>query len=128
MLKQNYVQRVKQRTFYLKTGATMVLVGFALFALIFFLRMLSFFWVASFLTSTGTIMVVLLSRIGWSRHLLVDLILNQISILLIILGIGAFCFKESLNHVGIYMALIGLLLAGLGMHFHSSITADDLIE
>ena len=74
----------------------------------------------------GTISALLLSRIGWSEYLLVDLILNQISVLMIILGIGIFLYQGELNPVGIVFTVIGLLLVGLGMHFHSSVSEDKL--
>lgn len=106
----------------------MMFMGFGLFALMFITRSLSLYWVALFLTGFGTISALWLSRVGWSRHLFVDLILNQISVLMIILGIGVFLFKGELNPVGIPMTIIGLLLAGLGMHFHSPVAEDELDE
>lgn len=126
MLKQTYTQRMKQRVFYYKAGLVMMLMGFSLFVIIYVARSLSLYWIALFLTGSGIISALWLSRVGWSRHLIVDLILNQISVLMIILGIGFFLFDGGLNPEGIISAIIGLLLVGLGINYHSPVDVDEL--
>ena len=99
-----------------------------LFGLIFAFRWFHLYRLAAFLVSSGVVTVVWFSNIGWSQLVLVDLLLNQISVLLTYIGLGVFVLGDSLNPLGILMTLIGLGLVGLGRHFHSPIPLDQILE
>lgn len=72
----------------------------------------------------GATSIVILSRVGWSESVWIDLLFNQISVILILVGFGilflytvyGFLFPQ----LGISGVIVGIVLASLGMVFQSS--------
>ncbi len=127
----NYHQRSMQRIISYYAGITFIGIGVLSFASITILALLNIsfpkmteFWVlAIFIIGFGTVLSVIFSRLGWHRLLLVDFLLNQLSILLTLFGFVRVSsdFVKGVPDVStLFMMLIlvcGLFLAGLGMKF-----------
>lgn len=73
----------------------------------------------------GGTSIVIFSRIGWSESLWKDILLNQISIVLTIIGFGILflyaAYGFSFPQLGVFAVVTGIVLAGLGIIFQSSI-------
>ena len=126
MMKQSYIQRVKQRRIYFKLGMSLVGIGFFLLAAMFITKQFQLLQIALFLIICGAIFALIISRVGWSCVYWRDLIFNQISIVSIVFGLGLAAFAPSINPIGAILILIGILLIFLGSKFHSKV--DNLPE
>ena len=130
----NYHQRSVQRTISYYTGIMIIGIGVLSFASIIILALLNVTFpkmtevgvLAIFAIGFGTVLSVIFSRLGWNRSLLVDFLLNQLSILLTLFGfvwLSSDFVKGALDVFSLVKILIifcGLFLAGLGMKFSDS--------
>lgn len=130
----NYHQRSIQRIISSYVGIVIIGIGAFSFALIIILALLNitfpkmtvFGMVAISAVGFGTVLSVIFSRLGWHKSLLIDFLLNQLSILLTLLGfVGVtsdFVMGEADESTLLMILIIfcGLFLAGLGMKFSDS--------
>ncbi len=125
-MKQTYKQRVKQRILYFRIGMSMVGLGVFLLAFTIFLKQFQFLKFSMFSTICGGILAMKISRVGWSQIYWRDLIFNQLSIVVTILGISIVFLSNPINSLGAFLTFGGIILIGLGNKFHSPIPVNEL--
>lgn len=81
-------------------------------------------------TIFGSIFSIIFGRVGWSRNIWVDLVLNKSSVFLAFLGFGCWIYSEIIQSddvliIGLLFITVGVILAVLGMKFNSSIDEID---
>jgi hypothetical protein len=130
----SYEKRVKQRHFLYRLGVIAVALGVLLFALAFadmFLAItnrqaLSLLPLAVFTISFGTVLGVVFGRVGWAQSKIVDVLLNQLSILMMLAGYTAgfltIISGDMRSFLGaIFMLTLGIVLAAVGIRYHSPV-------
>ena len=140
MIKQDdytrYQRRVRERYFWFRLGVIILMVSAAFFAILLissflglpfylFNKLLNISLYGIFL---GFILALFLSRLGWSKSWLVDLLLNRLSIFFMIGGLTLetsnllftqFLYSQDISY-GYGITIIGIILWLLGLRFHSS--------
>jgi len=101
---------------------------FISFASLMVIGRLEYVKFAMFLVGSGGILAMVCSRIGWSQTFLIDLLLNQVSVAIILLGQGIFALGKAVNPMGTYIFIFGIVLAALGMKFTSPIPLDEALK
>jgi|GEM_PF-6771928 len=132
-----HYNRVKERHFWVKFGIFLFLSGLFtifLFTGFTFLGIIIFQLVSIGLTATffGAFSFILFGRLGWSESMLIDFLLNRLSIILIIVGLGLMSLRlNSTIHFErnyyVFFFIAGTILALFGMLFRSPIPDDPRI-
>lgn len=130
-----FQRRIRERHFWFRLGVYCLAIGvivfvvsmisafFDLLPFLFLKKLLNFGLYGIFL---GIIFGLFFSRIGWSKSLWLDLLLNRLSLLLIVIGITLemnifqeiFYFQDIPYGYGV--TILGIILGLLGMRFQSS--------
>jgi energy-coupling factor transporter transmembrane protein EcfT len=121
---KKYQRRVKQRQIMAHIGKWAFIVGFLLLITGLFSQYYVIAAVGQYALYFGATLIVILSRVGWSKSVWKDFLFNQISIILILAGFGilflyvvyGFLFPQ----LGILGVIVGIVLASLGIVFQSS--------
>jgi hypothetical protein len=128
----SHLRRAKQRIFLFYAGITTLLAGVVLF--LFVVIMAGFFntgfrgmtevgSLSIFLVGLGGVLSVVFARIGWNNSIILDLLLNQFSIVITIIGFTGlaieFIFRkpETSSLLFVFLILTGVILASLGMKY-----------
>ena len=132
-----HYRRVKERHFWAHfgfiigvSGLVIILLGtgFIFFDIVIY-PLISIGLIALFF---GGFSVVLFGRVGWSESILIDFVLNRLSIISIIVGLILVWLKLNstyLDDQSYYMIffIVGIILAILGMLFQSPVPDDPRI-
>ncbi len=129
----NYQTRLKQKKFFLKFGKlgtsislTMILIGF-----MFPNRLIIFATVGQILLYLSVSSGIVFNRLGWSQNLLIDILFNQVSIILSVMGyvlvfLYVQCnYDESIMNIGILMIVVSFVFVWVGIKFHSPVQITD---
>ncbi|MCB8927799.1 MAG: hypothetical protein H6652_19470 [Ardenticatenaceae bacterium] len=125
-MKINYKFRVKQRSFYFRAGMGIGFLGFLLFAFLMLAELTMYLKFAMFFIGIG-VFSTFCSQVGWSNILIIDLIFNQLSVVIILVGIGVFALGKTINPIGSYIFILGIIMAIIGMKIHSPISLDKVL-
>jgi hypothetical protein len=130
-----YQGRIRERHFWFRIGVAALLLGVLLFIVVSisiftdtpFTAVSGLLGLALLGMLFGILSTVLFSRIGWSQSAMLDLLLNRVSILLTITGLGfgwgstlfEVYWRSKLLSLGQVFTIIGIILVGLGIRFQS---------
>ncbi len=132
-----HYRRVIERHFWVRFGFIIGVLGFLI--ILFATGLIFFGTVIASLISMGVIClffgsfsVVLFGRLGWSESILIDFLLNRLSIISIVVGLILAWFELNSTYLGgqSYFAIFfiaGIILALLGMLFQSPLPDDPRI-
>ena len=126
-MKINYKFRVKQRSFYFRAGMGIGFLGFLLFAFLMLAELTMYLKFAMFFIGIGGFLALICSQVGWSETFVIDLIFNQLSVVIILAGIGIFTLGKTIVPMGAYIFILGLIMAIIGMKLHSPISLDEAL-
>lgn len=124
MFRINYEQRLKQKKALLKIGKLGMILGFPLFIIGFLAQYYLLAAIGQFSLYFGGSLIVIFSKIGWSKHILIDFLFNQLSILItfigLLIGFSNILYEIGPSyHLGVLLFIVGFIMAGLGVYFSS---------
>lgn len=122
---------MKQRVLLYYLGIALVLLGGGLFIIViasvtlnlYFQKMTELALLSIFAIGAGAVLAVWFSRLGWNESLLIDFVLNQLSVVMVLggfIGTGISLMGSGLNLSVLPFILVvwvGIVLAGLGMKY-----------
>jgi hypothetical protein len=103
------------------------ILGFLLFAFLMVTELTMHLRFAMFFIGTGVFLALFCSQVGWSETFMIDLIFNQLSVVIILVGIGTFALGKTSNPVGFYIFMLGIIMAIIGMKLHSPVSLDEAL-
>lgn len=140
--KREYGRRVEQRTLLARLGLAVAIIagaGFIISIMLLLFTDLSseqlngLVGVSQYGISFGLLFALVFGRLGWSEHVIIDFLLNRISIVFVVTGfvviiVGDIQYhSSSLIWVGAILGGGGILLALLGIRYQT-IPSNDILK
>lgn len=125
MVERKYQQRVRLRWIMAHIGKWAFIGGFIILVIGLVGQRYTIAAIGQASLYFGATSIVIFSRIGWSKSLWKDILLNQVSIVVTVIGFGILflyaVYGFSLPQLGVFAVVTGLILAVLGIVSQSSI-------
>lgn len=122
-MNMKYQQRIRLRYTMSRLGKWFFVMGFIMLIIGLISQRYIIAAVGQTLLYFGATSIIVFSRVGWSKSRWIDILLNQGSIILTLIGFGILflyiAYEVLSPQTGVFTVVIGIILAGLGMILQS---------